>query len=558
MQAKTPIHLLLIALSYIILIVLVNPLGDFPINDDWAYARSVLSLVEDGEFHLLDWGAMTLVSQVVWGALWVKLFGFSFDVLRFSTIFLGFVALTACYYLLLSLSKETWIAVTGTFVLMVNPLFIVLANSFMTDIPFLALSVWSAFFLLRAIERDSIPDLMLGMCFAIAALLLRQIALALPLAFLFAYAARFSQTMSIKRIAVCVTPLAVSSMTYIGYIKWLKINDNLPHAMIWSQDRLNTNFIGLFDSEYADLVFYISSAGGMLLYLGLFSIPMMLALYTRRGDRNFPGMNKTPFWIITGILLSIITFTLLANSIAMPVRGNLFTPYGIGPFTLRDVHVLKLPHLDEIPQGILQFITALSVLGALLLVHGLGMKLRGLFPNRSRGLREIAVAHWHEIFLWILILAYISPLVLTDYFDRYLLFLLPFAFALLGVRKNIIHKKNPAWPNLISLLLIPVFGLLSVALAHDYMSWNRTRLHATNWVKNERQLDHYSIDSGFEFNGFYGYDPRYDSDQVRWVRDDKYVIAFGDVPGYESEIHFAVERLLPIGPREIIVLRRSD
>ena len=81
MQVKTPIHLLLISLSYIILIVLVNPIGDFPINDDWAYARSVLSLVEDGEFHLLGWGAMTLVSQVVWGALWVKLFGFSFDVL---------------------------------------------------------------------------------------------------------------------------------------------------------------------------------------------------------------------------------------------------------------------------------------------------------------------------------------------------------------------------------------------------------------------------------------------------------------------------------------------
>jgi 4-amino-4-deoxy-L-arabinose transferase-like glycosyltransferase len=132
-------------------------------------------------------------------------------VLRFSTILLGFVALTGCYYLLLSLSKETWIAFTGTFVLMVNPLFIVLANSFMTDVPFLALSVWSAFFLLRAIEQDSISDLMLGMCFAITALLLRQIALALPLAFLFGYAARFNLTMSIKRLAVCVSPFAVSS-----------------------------------------------------------------------------------------------------------------------------------------------------------------------------------------------------------------------------------------------------------------------------------------------------------------------------------------------------------
>ncbi len=57
MQTRTPINLLLIALSYIILIILLNPIGDFPINDDWAYARSVLSLVDNGEFHLLGWGA---------------------------------------------------------------------------------------------------------------------------------------------------------------------------------------------------------------------------------------------------------------------------------------------------------------------------------------------------------------------------------------------------------------------------------------------------------------------------------------------------------------------
>ena len=264
------------------------------------------------------------------------------------------------------------------------------------------------------------------------------------------------------------------------------------------------------------------------------------------------------FWMVTGIFLSIITVALLANHVSMPVRGNLLTTYGIGPFTLRDVYVLKLPHLEAIPQSILQFITALSVLGALLLVHGLGMMLRGLFQNRPRGFREIPVAHWHEIFLWVLMAAYVTPLILTDYFDRYLLFLLPFVFALVSMRESIIHKKNPPLLRLISLLLIPVFALISVALAHDYMSWNRTRMHATKWVKNEHQLGHDSIDSGFEFNGFYGYDPRYDNDQGKWVRDDKYVIAFGKVPGYEAEKYFAVERLMPIGPREIIVLKRSD
>ncbi len=561
MQAKTPLHLLLLAFSYLILIIVVNPLGEFPINDDWAYARSVLFLVEDGEFHLLDWGAMTLVSQVAWGALWVKLFGFSFDVLRFSTIVLGLAALMGSYYLLLGITKERWIALTGTGVLLVQPLFIVLANSFMTDVPFLALSLWSAFFLLRAIERDSVSDALLGLCFAIVALLLRQIALVLPLAFLFGYAARFNSVLSIRRVAVAAVPFALSVLIYIGYIKWLKLSDKLPYALTWSQDRLSTNFLALFDSTYTDLVFVCRSAGGMLLYLGLFSLPLMLPLYLRRGDKIFLGMKNFPFWIITGMLLLMITTILLANDFLMPVHGNLITTSGIGPYTLRDVYALKLPHLDLIPQAVWQLITALSVLGALLLSYGVILNLRGLIQDRFQGIRGVLATHWHEIFLGVLIMAYVAPLLITDYFDRYLLFLLPFIFALVTTRNGNTNRAIPSLPSLpllLSLSLIPIYGGFSVALAHDYMNWNRMRLLATEWVKDEHQLDYSSIDSGFEFNGFYGYDPRYHNDQGMWVQDDKYLITYGNVPGYTLEKRYTIERSLPIGPREIMVLRRTE
>lgn len=556
MQHKTRLHLLLIALSYIILIVAVYPVGNFPINDDWAYARSVLSWAEDGEFHLLDWGAMTLISQVLWGALWVKLFGFSFDVLRYSTIFLGLVALLGSYYLLLSVSKEAWIALTGTFVLLVNPMFMVPVNSFMTDVPFLAMSLWSVFFLIRAIERDSISDIIIGMGFAIVALLIRQLALALPLAFLFGYAARFSQHISIRRMIICVTPFALSNLIYVAYIKWLILNDNLPRALSWSQDRLNTNFIALFDNTYSDLAYICRSVGGMLLYMGLFTLPMMLALYLRRGDDIFPRLKKLPFWIMTGIFCVAITLTLFGNDILMPVHGNLLTNWGIGPFTLRDFFALKLPYLDLIPHTVLQLITALSVLGALLMSYGLAISLLWLFQNQSGVWRDRLVAHWQEIFLWILMAAYIFPLLLTDYFDRYLLFLLPFVFALVAMRNRYIDFTNRPLLKLTSIVLIPVYGVFSVALTHDYMSWNRTRLQATDWVIKEYNIGHSSVDSGFEFNGFYGYNPEHDNDHRKWVRDDKYMISFGEVPGFQSVKRFGVERTLAIGPREILVLKR--
>ena len=61
----------LIALTalWILTALLVNPLGDFPLNDDWAYAWSVRQLLERGEFLISDWAAANLLTQVMWGAL---------------------------------------------------------------------------------------------------------------------------------------------------------------------------------------------------------------------------------------------------------------------------------------------------------------------------------------------------------------------------------------------------------------------------------------------------------------------------------------------------------
>ena len=328
--------------------------------------------------------------------------------------------------------------------------------------------------------------------------------------------------------------------------------------MVWSQERLYTNFLGLFNTEYADLAFYLGSAGSMLLYLGLFTLPLLVTLYVRRGNEDYLGMRSQSFWVMIGLVFSVVTFALLANHVSMPVRGNVLTLYGIGPFTLRDVYALNLPHLDPVSPTILHFITALSVLGAVLLLHGLVMMLRRLLATGSKAFRQILTTRASEIFLWTLMATYLAPLILTDYFDRYLVFLMPFLFALLAMRTDAIQDEQPPLLKMTSLLLIPVYGLFSMSLAHDYMDRNRTRLQATNWVKTEHRLEHSSIDSGFEFNGFYGYDPLYHNDQANWVRDDEYVISFGDVPGYEAEKHFVLERLLPIGPREIIVSRRAD
>src|SRR5207249_11504257 len=50
-----------LALVTAALLVVVPPVGDFPVADDWLYARMVKSLVERGQLQISPWTATTFV-----------------------------------------------------------------------------------------------------------------------------------------------------------------------------------------------------------------------------------------------------------------------------------------------------------------------------------------------------------------------------------------------------------------------------------------------------------------------------------------------------------------
>ena len=67
----------LLALAMAALVIVVPPAGEFPIDDDWLYARTVQGLVERGRLEVPAWSAVSLVLQAYWGGLFARLFGFS-------------------------------------------------------------------------------------------------------------------------------------------------------------------------------------------------------------------------------------------------------------------------------------------------------------------------------------------------------------------------------------------------------------------------------------------------------------------------------------------------
>ena len=125
-------------------VALADPRLETGLYDDWAYARTVQALAATG--HLRYFGASNplLGVQAFWGALWVWLFGFSFTLLRLTTLPVA----AGCALLLYALGRRAGLvpvlSLFGTLVIVLSPIFVPLAASFMTD-------VYGFFFLLACV-----------------------------------------------------------------------------------------------------------------------------------------------------------------------------------------------------------------------------------------------------------------------------------------------------------------------------------------------------------------------------------------------------------------------
>ena len=153
-----------------------EPLGEFPLNDDWVYAKSVNSILETGDFRL-SYSDANAFAQAYWGALFCLPFGFSFLALRISTCVLAAVGISAFYLLLREIGGRRWSALVGALTLATNPLYLQLSDTYMTDVSFIALFSGSLWLYVRGIKHDSWPLLVGAFAAGYVALLIRQFAL---------------------------------------------------------------------------------------------------------------------------------------------------------------------------------------------------------------------------------------------------------------------------------------------------------------------------------------------------------------------------------------------
>ncbi|MBW2243278.1 MAG: phospholipid carrier-dependent glycosyltransferase, partial [Deltaproteobacteria bacterium] len=117
--------------------------GEFPISDDWSYAHTVQVLLETGRFERPAWTWAPSLTNVGLGAAFSWLGGFSFAALRLSTLFAGWLGVLACYGLARGIGAGVTAAALAAVCLAVNPIYVHLSFTFMTDIAFVALTTGS-------------------------------------------------------------------------------------------------------------------------------------------------------------------------------------------------------------------------------------------------------------------------------------------------------------------------------------------------------------------------------------------------------------------------------
>ena len=535
--------LFLLTFIWWILVLIVNPIGDFPLNDDWSYAINAKELSENNRIYFHDWGAMTIIAHTIWGGLFCKLFGFSFTALRFSTLILGWIGTLFTYLFFKEAKLKKRIAFWVTLLVMFNPMFFCLAYSYMTEVPFYCFLILGAHFFQKNINQGGTKNLVFATLFSIVAVLIRQHGVLMPLAFLFIHIIK--NKTSLKTVIQAIAPLFATYETMHFFIQWRESNFGLSKTF-----RTFDDLVAMIES--GRIWFIIKyDLHGIFNYWGLFLLPILIILIPFFWKKLNRATQLSS--IITTLLLSYPYFEKWNHGF----HGNVFYNFGLGPRAGLDYPHAHHPVLaDEVWTGII--LTAF--IGGILLLKWLLIRsaqtLVSFFNQRSK---EV---NWARAFSLTAAFGYFLFLLTSEWmFSRYYLMAIPFIVIILLSNVEIMNISK-FW-KISALTIFSLITLFSIGATKDYLSWNRARMNATKYLLDEKIIDVQNFRGGFEWSGWLNI-PKQGGipfESYQWWNSDIEAnrLSFGKVCGYEqnTEKLFHITRVLPPGRDTIFISQKQ-
>ena len=445
-----------------------RPVAEVGINDDFSYIRSAKLMAETGHIRYVGWASAMLGWMLPLGAVFIKLFGFSFTVVRAANTF---VAVLTAFLIQRCLVRSGLNERNGTIVtlmLVLSPLYLPLAATFLTDIPGMAITLLCFYGCLRALQAASDRRAFAWIAFACITNALggtaRQTAwlgvmVMVPSAFWLLRKRRLPW--------VGCGILWVGSLLFIyASLRWFV---HQPYSL---QESLVGGYVDR-DLAYA-LVEHVTRA---ILETCFLLLPLLIAFLPHVSFRD----SRARRWMTmssAGVAVFALWLVFTHNFVAWlaPFVGNTFTDKGI--FDLPEVGVRQV----MLQPWLRAFLTLLTLWSAIATVAYL-LSSRGEQSKSPARQQDRPVSNWRNlaILLGPYAVVYIALLLhraVFDYiFDRYLLTLL-FIVALFLART---YQEHLA-PNLpaSSVALIVLVALFSVAANHDLFSMERARITAAN------------------------------------------------------------------------------
>lgn len=548
---------------WVIMEAVIDPRGNFPLNDDWLFGTLVQRMLAGDSFQPGGIPNMTLFTHIAWGALACYPFGCDDEMLRFFTILWGFAGLISIYYFIRAVQASGGLALVCTMLVAFNPLYISMANTYMTDVPFTVMFVLSATWFIQNIKGQSGYFIVAGTLMACVATLSRQIALAVPLSFsLCALAITISRPGRPKlRTFLCaLLPFIVCVAVFVVFELWLAHSNRLPRG----QADATAMLVGAALNPMWSLRQVAGQTFVAAAYYGWFLTPLLLIIpwWTfREGDPKWRKALPPAAAIIVGALALV---SVVQTGHMMPIHMNVIIPQGIGPLTLHDAYpygngVLKLTPIPPLPATVWFPITVCAVFGA----AGLAAAFvpAAMLPFRAL-IFGLAANDWVVVFLILTACLYLFPTFLIFWFDRYLLPPLPFLLAILCAGKSIVRPISVrARSAFVAAGLVLVgTGLFAALGTADYLAWNRARWAALDVALKIPNITSKHIDGGIEFNGRYNAAeeaPHAADKSWWWVWDDDVVVAFAPFPGYRVIQEFRFSSWLHPDYNRIVLLRRN-
>lgn len=541
---------------------LVNPAGEFALNDDWSYWQALQALKHEGRIAATGWagGGISLISHLAWGGLFTSLLGESMVAARLSVMVMGLLGSLALLLLLRAAGASAVAALAGALTLAANPLFFSQSFTFMTDVTCTSLAAMALWALYSGVRRASLWLVCLGLLLCATALLTRQLAVVLVLGFL---AAVWLHPMgrALGRWRLTLLTIIIALGPWLAW-EWVLASVGGGHLV---EHQLARKFTALLFS--GDPKRYLDFAGLaarrlVLAGMGMTAFFVLPALLLSRGQPSTGTLGRRLMIVYVVVCLEV-EGAALAGLMPHPSQiflgqmtdmgfGNVLMNLGIGPLLFKDTYLLGVSVLRPLHPAIWDLAGFLAAPAVVYLVVN-GWRSQGQRCGKSpAGFLAFAAL----ISGWV----YLAALAVFGFHDRYLMLAILLFIVWLLARPQVPDQGKTSKLRLAAAgVLLCLMAGWAVGGTHDLMATERAAQQARLYAMRELKVPPCRMDGGFAFNGLHCHDPSFVAKPGLswwWVHSEDYLVALSPLKGYQVVQSYRFQRWL--GPDGKAYLLKPD